>query len=450
MMRNLCQGGVKTLIDIVRNWDNYLKCIEKQGDFMSNNIPGINGVNQVNNTPPSNQSRFNQLTSIVNTALNQLTNSTPEPRVVENLTSTSTLITPPPAQDLSTILAITADDSNENDLSAASSSSEEEESFDCKIPDCIPDLLSIQGKFKRAQNLLEKIALLYDFHFFVQKGKWRPSEREILAGVFMEQLALLPEEVIFPMGEGDKTIKQLLIEIDELFEGWHNPFRWCIIDFCKKLQPIQAERFMKLLSLPLIPCNRARGLWEINQRNNQGLIDDQAFRQYFDKKVTYGHMSNFSSLLVEAPFFLAEVSIPLLERILLVYSEKVDLSGDTVKAFKSSFTNYADAFQKLQLLVRWYHKEAKNWNMYNRASQFLGLLEIIDVMMERKDASILSFVQGRETRRLKPSEQIVLTKSVVRSWLPDEYNTYEKFLDRMLYCFCPKAEYYEKFRKYFE
>lgn len=421
---------------------------------MANNITNNSGLNsggRVTSNQNSGQSSLSQLTNIVNSALNQLVGSTSEPRVVEGLASTSLFaiqqeevqgvevelpaleskVRSPYSPEIITIVVI-----------------REKSSSQLKIPG-VRDILA---RFKTAQNWLEKIGLFYDLHFIATQNRFRRGV-DALAAIFMQQLAPLPEEILFPKEEGDKTLIRLFKDVAHDFHGLDvNHLAREIDQFCSHLTPEREERFVKLLPLTLIPFKRAAGMREVSKRNDQEQINDQEFRKYFND---YFDGTSDDPIYSNSDVFFPAVSSQLLERILNTYMKKIDFVAICMKKlFKDQFTCHRDAYRKLMVLANCYQKNVNTLKTRRQCSFLTILFEIADVWMERFGSQfghkpVFSALQEREIRRLKPTEHLFLAPAIVRSWVPPQFNSYDQY-EAVGLGIGMRLQDLQKFRKYFD
>ncbi len=237
--------------------------------------------------------------------------------------------------------------------------------------------------------------------------------------IFFQHFPLLPLEECFPVKEGNEEIKKLFLELKRgMGEHCEKDLEEDLNSFQKTLSPTQKARFITLLPLDLVGCDDQIGICELNRRNANGELDDTKFKGFFDIFMIWTFPSHFFN---STHPFIQWVSPQLLKRIINHYHSNFYFTEGTALSF-NNIESFSDACQKLFVFVDWYSKFRKE-----DINQLFFILKIAAMLLERHSCSVLKKLKEREIQPLNPSN-IRLTPSMVSSWIPAKYRSWDVFL----------------------
>jgi hypothetical protein len=350
-----------------------------------------------------------RITSVVNQALDYLTSesaidSASEPRVVLNLTSTSSLVAQASPPTVSPVV-------HRRSLADVQAQLKTVENWNSRIG-LLHELVDIAGK-----NEAWMMTVLGETGTPQSDAEYHRcrNENAAIALLFIEELKKLPEEQLFPV-HADPLLKSLFKQVDKKsprtvvgLDQFYN----AIVGYCKTLSPEQEERFLKLLPINYMDWQSPATIRELSHRYYTGELSEAQWDNHHQPSDLYRWFH------WNTPLFFQNISVPLLEKILKSSDHiSLDLNHETVKAFQSMPLT-ADTYYKFLLMVNWYSTQAseKNLPQKDRAISLFCILTIANNLFDK--VKIFQVIQRQETTRLTRTElHFLALLPVVPSWIP--------------------------------
>ncbi len=288
----------------------------------------------------------------------------------------------------------------------------------------------------------QRIKLLGSLIATAEGYEWRSKEHERISKIFFKHFPLLPPEDCFPQGKGNEKIKELFSKAEIVLcrKNWSGYFKTTLDSFQKQLPPSQKERFLTLMPLDLVGCDDQASICELNRRNAEGQLDNATFEKFFDHPVKNGYF------LYNGSVFIQWISPQLLERILNHYQNNFHINGNIVSAF-NEIESFSEACQKLFIFANWYSTHANSWTPYRQAHRLFFILDMAASLLAKNPCSGFKKLTGREIQSSNSSNAL-LTPSIIRSWIPAKYSSWDVFAADLEDC--DKAKGKETLAKFFE